>query len=102
VVVVCSEQESVGTVTFEAMASHSAIVGTNTGGTAEILEGQRGWTFPATDPSKLAAQLMEIRNNAEMIPPRVENGQNYIAQHRRASVVKRWNALLRGQTESEG
>jgi len=102
VVVVCSEQESVGTVTFEAMASHSAIVGTNTGGTAEILEGQRGWTFPATDPSKLAAQLMEIRNNADVIPPRVENGQNYIAQHRRTSVVKRWNALLRGQTESEG
>ena len=102
VVVVCSEQESVGTVTFEAMASRSAIVGTESGGTAEILADDRGWTFPTGDHTMLAARLMDIRNNSDAIPMRVAQGRNYIAQHRRSAIVKRWHALLRGQNSSTG
>jgi glycosyltransferase involved in cell wall biosynthesis len=102
VVVVCSEQESVGTVTFEAMASSRAIVGTNTGGTAEILEDERGWTFPVSSPSTLASHLMELRNNPDLIAERVANGRSYIANHRREAVVQRWETLLRGQNEGEG
>ena len=102
VVVVCSEQESVGTVTFEAMASSRAIVGTNTGGTAEILEDERGWTFPVSSPSTLASHLMELRNNPDLIAERVANGRSYIDNHRREAVVQRWETLLRGQNEGEG
>lgn len=95
VVAVCSQQESVGSVTLEAMASGCAIMGTDTGGTAEILADGRGWTFPADDAETLASKLMELRNNAEIMPERIEAGRPYIAHHRRSEVVQLWNALLR-------
>ena len=64
-VAVCSQQESVGTVTLEAMASGCAIVGTENGGTGELLGEGRGWTFPPGDASTLASQLMLIRNHPD-------------------------------------
>lgn len=102
VVAVCSQQESVGSVTLEAMASGCAIMGTDSGGTAEILADGRGWTFPADDSETMAAKLMDLRNNAEIMPERIEAGKSYIAHHRRQEVVKLWDELLRTGRLSEG
>lgn len=102
VVAVCSQQESVGSVTLEAMASGCAILGTDTGGTAEILGEGRGWTFPADDAETMATRLMDLRNNAEIMPARIEAGRPYIAHHRRSECVQLWNALLRDETAPVG
>jgi glycosyltransferase involved in cell wall biosynthesis len=95
VVAVCSTQESVGSVTLEAMASGCAIVGTDTGGTAELLAGGRGWTFPAGDSDALAEALLTLRNHPDAIPPRVEAGAKFIKRHGRQSLTARWTNLLR-------
>lgn len=95
VVAVCSTQESVGSVTLEAMASGCAIVGTDTGGTAELLADGRGWTFPAGDPDALAEALLTLRNHPDAIPPRIEACAKFIKRHGRQSLTDRWANLLR-------
>ncbi len=97
VVVVCSTQESVGSVTLEAMASGCAIIGTDTGGTAELLGDGRGWTFPAGDAGALGQALLTLRNHPDAILPRVEAGTKYIGRHGRQSLSARWTNLLRHQ-----
>lgn len=94
VVTVCSTQESVGSVTLEAMATGCAIVGTDTGGTAELLGGGRGWTFPAGDSDALADALLTLRNHPDAMPPRVEAGKAFILRHRRESLVEQWLGIL--------
>lgn len=94
VVVVCSTQESVGSVTLEAMASGCAIIGTDSGGTAELLSGGRGWTFPAGDSDALAEALLTLRNHPDAIPPRIEASAKYISRHGRQSLTARWTNLL--------
>ena len=94
VVTVCSTQESVGSVTLEAMATGCAVIGTDTGGTAELLGGGRGWTFPAGDPFALAEALLTLRNHPDAMPPRIEAGREYIAQHRRDRLLERWHDVL--------
>ena len=98
---VCSQQESVGTVTLEAMASGCAIVGTENGGTGELLGEGRGWTFPPGDASTLASQLMLIRNHPDTVEPKVAAGQEYIQRHRREAVLQLWDDLLYGRTAGE-
>jgi len=100
-VAVCSQQESVGTVTLEAMASGCAIVGTDNGGTGELLGEGRGWTFPPGDASTLASQLMLIRNHPDTVEPKVAAGQEYIQRHRREAVLQLWDDLLYGRTAGE-
>ncbi len=94
VVAVCSTQESVGSVTLEAMAAGCAIIGTDTGGTAELLGGGRGWTFPAGNAQALAEALLTLRNHPDAMPPRIEAGQDYIAQHQREQLLERWHSIL--------
>ena len=101
-VAVCSQQESVGTVTLEAMASGCAIVGTENGGTGEMLANGRGWTFPPGQASTLAAKLMHIRNNPDIVGASVQAGQDYIQQHRREAVLHLWHQLLQDGTVEEG
>lgn len=97
VVAVCSQQESVGSVTLEALASGCAVMGTDAGGTAELLADGRGWTFPAGDSSTMATKLMEIRNQPDLAEPRIAAGKAYIQHHRKAAVVQQWNRLLRNE-----
>ena len=94
VIAVCSTQESVGSVTLEAMASGCAVIGTDSGGTAEILSEQRGWTFPAGDPDSLADALLTMRNHPGALPQRIEEGRPYIEMHRRERLVQRWTSIL--------
>lgn len=94
VVAVCSTQESVGSVTLEAMATGCAVIGTDSGGTAELLADGRGWTFPAGDADALAQSLHTLRNHPDTLTPRKAACAPYIEQHRREKLVERWLEIL--------
>jgi glycosyltransferase involved in cell wall biosynthesis len=58
VMVLASEAEPCGRVLFEAMACGTAVVGTNTGGTPEIVrDGREGLLVPPRDPAALALAI---------------------------------------------
>lgn len=61
-VIVPSWEETFGTVTIEAMASGVPVIGSNTAGTAEILENEQ-FLFHANDPSSLGLTWLEVTNN---------------------------------------
>jgi glycosyltransferase involved in cell wall biosynthesis len=64
-VIVPSWEETFGTVTIEAMASGVPVIGSNTAGTAEILENEQ-FLFHANDPSSLGSTWLEVMNNDEL------------------------------------
>jgi glycosyltransferase involved in cell wall biosynthesis len=64
-VIVPSWEETFGTVTIEAMASGVPVIGSNTAGTAEILENEQ-FLFQANDPSSLGSTWLEVMNNDEL------------------------------------
>jgi len=64
-VIVPSWEETFGTVTIEAMANGVPAIGSNTAGTAEILENEQ-FLFHANDPSSLGSTWLEVMNNDAM------------------------------------
>jgi glycosyltransferase involved in cell wall biosynthesis len=67
VLVLASDAEPAGRVLFEAMASGTAIVATNTGGTPEIVgDGEHGLLVPPRDPAALARAIGRLLDDAPM------------------------------------
>lgn len=64
-VIVPSWEETFGTVTIEAMASGVPVIGSNTAGTAEILQNQQ-FLFKANDPSSLGSTWLKMMNNDDL------------------------------------
>jgi glycosyltransferase involved in cell wall biosynthesis len=64
-VIVPSWEETFGTVTIEAMASGVPVIGSNTAGTAEILDNDQ-FLFHANDPYSLGSTWLEVMNNDEL------------------------------------
>jgi glycosyltransferase involved in cell wall biosynthesis len=63
----CSEREAFGRVTVEAMRAGLPVCGTNSGGTAEIIEpGVNGLISPAGDAEALAANLMALESDDDL------------------------------------
>jgi glycosyltransferase involved in cell wall biosynthesis len=63
----CSECEAFGLVTVEAMTAGLPVCGTNTGGTAEIIDaGVNGLLSPAGDADALAANLMALESDEKL------------------------------------
>jgi glycosyltransferase involved in cell wall biosynthesis len=62
-VIVPSWEETFGTVTIEAMASGVPVIGSNTAGTAEILENET-FLFHAKNPEDLSSTLLNILKNS--------------------------------------
>jgi len=94
VAVVCSLQESIGSVTLEAMASGRPVVGANSGGTAALLADGRGWTFEPGDAAGLALQLAELRRVSDDSDQRLDAARTMVQAHRRATVTSRWENVL--------
>lgn len=64
VFVMASKAETVGMVTIEAMASNCPVIGSNAGGTPELLDfGKAGYLFEPLNPNSLAKQLVRAYNN---------------------------------------
>ena len=64
-VIVPSWEETFGTVTIEAMASGVPVIGSNTAGTAEILENE-AFLFHAKNPEDLSSTLLNILKNNDL------------------------------------
>lgn len=94
VAVVCSLQESIGSVTLEAMASGRPVVGADSGGTAAMLSHGRGWTFEPGDAAGLAKQLAGLRRRPDDAAPRLEAAHSLVQAHRRTEVTRRWENVL--------
>lgn len=66
--VMASQAETFGAVTIEAMASGTAVLGTNAGGTPELLEaGNLGWLYEPNDETSFLKQLQAIENNIDAV-----------------------------------
>ncbi len=68
VTLVCSDKEPFGRVTVESMAQGTSVIGTNSGGTSEIIEhGVDGLLFPTGDVDALADALRRLAQDRELL-----------------------------------
>lgn len=67
VFVMASLNEPFGRVTVEAMAAGAPVVGSNSGGTAEIIaDGETGLLFPPEDPAMLAQAVIKVLTDDQL------------------------------------
>jgi len=75
IVLVCSRAEAYGRVTVEAMCLRKPIVGTNSGGTPELIEdGITGYLYTPGDCEDLAGKIRYLAENQELMRRMGENG----------------------------
>lgn len=73
----CSLAEAFGRVTIENMMSGMLAIGTNSGGTAELIEdGKTGFLYDPGDDEKLASLLMKAEKNREQMIAIAARGQS--------------------------
>jgi D-inositol-3-phosphate glycosyltransferase len=63
---ITSTNESVGMVTLEALAAGKTVIGTNSGGTKELLGNGNGLLFDPNDSIQLASLLSSLKNKSNM------------------------------------
>jgi len=79
--IVCSRNEAYGLVTIEAMESALTIVGTNSGGTKElIIDGFNGLLYKPGDYFELANKILYIINNPEIAKQMGNNGKKWVQE----------------------
>ena len=61
VCLITSSNESVGMITLEALAAGKTVIGTNSGGTKELLGNGAGFLFDPNDSNQLASILTELK-----------------------------------------
>ena len=90
-----SSAETIGTVTLEALARRVPVLGTDAGGTAEILGVGRGMLYAPRDVSALieAVQQLAMRS-AEQRATSTNLGYDYVQSCRAQHLVPAWNELL--------
>lgn len=75
---VCSRCEAFGRVTVEAMMSGLPVIGSNSGGTPELIEnGTTGFVFKPNDPSDLAEKMKMFIDNVSLIELMGRNASQY-------------------------
>lgn len=86
----CSASETFGMVTLEALASGIPVIGTDAGGTPELLgQGAHGTLIPPRSPDALARALKH--HNVIPVP-----SQNDLVQFHKKAAVESWLKLLGG------
>lgn len=77
-----SRQEAFGRVTVEAMLSGLLVVGSNSGGTAEIItEGKTGYLYEVGDADQLALKLVHVFQNSKEAEGIAICGQKHAKNH---------------------
>ena len=76
-----SKCEAFGRVTIEAMLAGCIALGSNSGGTAEILTADTGLTFHPNDEVDLAEKLNYIIENQSLMKEKAKNGQEFAMQN---------------------
>ncbi len=68
VTLVCSREEAFGRVTIEAMKMGATVLGSESGGTIELIrDGWNGLLFPVSDPEALAHCIERVHTDAELL-----------------------------------
>lgn len=76
ILLVPSWQEAFGRTTIEAMAAGIPVIGTNNGGTKEIIEdGITGYLVPPQDPLKMAEKMLELHKHPDLARKIGDNGR---------------------------
>ena len=90
-----SRAETIGTVTLEALARRVPVLGTDAGGTSEILGGGRGMLYPPRDVGALVEAVQQLAmRTAEQRATSTESGYDYVQSCRAQHLVPAWNELL--------
>ena len=96
-----SHAETIGTVTLEAMAREVPVVGTDSGGTSELLAEGRGTLCPPRNPEALAASVRStMSEDAGGRKARAERGRRYAERCRPGQLIPAWEELIGGVVES--
>ena len=96
-----SHAETIGTVTLEAMARKVSVVGTDAGGTSELLAEGRGLLCPPRNPKALAAAVLSLMNeDAVARKTRTDRGRAYAERCRPGQLIPAWEDLIQSVVES--
>ena len=96
-----SKAETIGTVTLEAMARRVPIVGTDAGGTSEILADNRGILFASGDVTALADAVRQISaTRTAQLTAHTDAGFKHVQSCRMNRLVPAWNELIDNLVES--
>jgi glycosyltransferase involved in cell wall biosynthesis len=80
--VVPSDEEGCGRAIFEAMAMAKPVIGTNTGGTPEIVaDGETGLLIPPRDPEALASAIERVAGDADLRRRMGEAGRRRVEEN---------------------
>lgn len=82
IILVCSRMEAFGRVTAEAMMAGKIVIGTNTGGTLELL-GQnetRGYLYRYSHPEELAGKIEHVLLNWQEVVEKERKAQAFIKE----------------------
>ena len=90
VFVMTSKSETIGTVTLEAMARSVPVVGTDAGGTAEILAENRGILFAPGDATALSRAVQQLHSTpSNQRSSATEAGYNYVSPVAQTALFQR-------------
>lgn len=79
---VCSKAEAFGRVTVEAMLSGSLVIGSNTGGTAELIkDNETGYLYEYGNVDELADKILYVQNNREKARQVAAAGREYMMEN---------------------
>lgn len=95
--VLTSQSETYGLVTIEAMASGLPVIGTDSGGTVDIIEHEKnGLRFPPDDESALASELKRYLQAPQFAARLAAQGkQDALARFSHTQQCDSWEQLLR-------
>ena len=96
-----SHAETIGTVTLEAMAREVPVVGTDSGGTSELLAEVRGLLCLPQNAKALAAAVRStMSEDTGVLKARTERGRRYAERCRPGQLIPAWEELIGGVVES--
>ena len=99
--VMTSDSETIGTVTLEALAREVPVIGTDAGGTSELLDAGRGQLVPPRNAEAMAQAVAVLMQAApEALADRTRKGRDYAAQCRPSQLIPAWEELLASLVES--
>jgi glycosyltransferase involved in cell wall biosynthesis len=97
-----SDSETIGTVTLEAMAREVPVIGTDSGGTSELLGSGRGQLVPPRNSQALATAIATLmQETSEDLAVRTRKGRDYAEKCRPSQLVPAWEELLASLVESK-